>query len=258
MRFSMLSFVLVAGLGYALPVTAQNDIGDILTGVAQTLMAQQADNAAYVSAQSLNTASGYRRYLDQYPKGAYRSNAEQALQKLGTSVDAMTPRPFDDSTQRPASAEASIGLTRAQRVTLQRQITELGYPTGGADGLWGANTRKAITRWQTANQQNATGYVTGQQVRLIAQQAGSAIGTEVNEGMAGDDALEERLLGLTYAERREVQRQLTRQGYSTGGSDGRFGRNTRRALAAWQRDEGLRASGYITADQLRELRRQAS
>ena len=28
------------------------------------------------------------------------------------------------------------------------------------------------------------------------------------------------------------------------------------AIAAWQRDEGLRASGYLTADQIRELRRQ--
>ena len=143
-------------------------------------------------------------------------------------------------------------------MTLQRQITALGYPTGGAEGLWGSNTRRAITRWQTANQQNPTGYVTGQQVRLIAQQSGSATGTEVNEGMTVDDALEERLLGLTYSERREVQRQLTRLGYRTGGSDGRFGRNTRRALATWRRDEGLRASGYITADQLRELRRHAS
>jgi peptidoglycan hydrolase-like protein with peptidoglycan-binding domain len=54
----------------------------------------------------------------------------------------------------------------------------------------------------------------------------------------------------------EVQRRLTRLGYSTGGVDGSFGLNTRRALSAWQRDEGLRATGYMTADQLRELRRQ--
>ena len=74
--------------------------------------------------------------------------------------------------------------------------------------------------------------------------------------MPGDDLVEERLLSLTYTERREVQSRLTLLGYSTWGVDGVFGRTTRRALAAWQRDEGLRASGYFTADQVRAMRRQ--
>ena len=42
-----------------------------------------------------------------------------------------------------------------------------------ADGLWGANTRTAIAKWQTANKVTATGYVTSVQVRLIASQAGT-------------------------------------------------------------------------------------
>lgn len=256
MRLATLPLVLAAGLGFACPVAAQNDIGNILSGVAQTLMTQQADQAAYSAAQSLGTASGYNRYLDQYPKGAYRANAEQALRNLGPSANPVEPDPFQVGAQRPASAEAAIRLSRAQRATMQRQLTALGYPTGGADGLWGANTRNAVARWQRANQLDSTGYVTAQQVRLITQQAGPAAATPAS-GAADDDAVEERLLGLTSSERRDVQRQLTRLGYSTGGADGSFGRNSRRALAAWQRDEGLRASGYITADQVRELRRQA-
>jgi peptidoglycan hydrolase-like protein with peptidoglycan-binding domain len=49
---------------------------------------------------------------------------------------------------------------------------------------------------------------------------------------------------------------MTLLGYSIRGVDGSFGANTRRALALWQRDEGVRVSGYLTADQLRALRRQ--
>jgi peptidoglycan hydrolase-like protein with peptidoglycan-binding domain len=256
MRFTTLPVVLAAGLGFALPVAAQNDFGEILSGVAQTLMTQQADNAAYIRAQSLDTESGYRAYLAQYPTGVYRANAEQALRNIGASAGAVTPPPPDNRNLRPASVEAAIGLTRAQRVTLQRQLTALGYSTGGADGLWGANTRTAIAGWQTANQLTASGYVSPHEVRLIAEQAGPPSGTASDNSAAGDDALEESLLGLTREERGEVQRRLTRLGYSTGGVDGGFGRNTRRALSAWQQDEGLRATGYITADQLRELRRQ--
>jgi peptidoglycan hydrolase-like protein with peptidoglycan-binding domain len=253
MRMYAFPLILAAGLGSAMPAAAQNDIGDILSGVAQTLMAQQADKTAYLDAQRQNSADAYRTYLTQYPQGAYRANAEAALRKLGASVDAVDP-PVGNGTASAASVEAAIGLSRADRVELQKQLTSLGYPTGIADGLWGSNTRNAIARWQSANQMTASGYLTARQARLIAEQAGPV--ADSGSTVAGDDAVEERLLSLTYEERREIQRRLTRLGYSTGRIDGIFGANTRRALASWQRDEGLRASGYITADQLRELRRQ--
>ena len=101
MRFPVLSLAFAAGLAGALPAAAQNDIGDILSGVAQTLMTQQADKAAYVDAQSSNTANAYRRYLSQYPQGAYRANAEQALRALGASVD-----PVMDVPRTPNRANA--------------------------------------------------------------------------------------------------------------------------------------------------------
>lgn len=85
---------------------------------------------------------------------------------------------------------------------------------------------------------------------------GGSVGPTPEEPSAGNDQLEERLLGLSYDERREVQRRLTALGYNTYGIDGDLGTNSRRALASWQRDENQRASGYLTADQLRLLRRQ--
>ena len=66
--------------------------------------------------------------------------------------------------------------------------------------------------------------------------------------------LEERLLGLTLAERADIQRRLTRLGYDTYGSDGTFGGSTRRAIATWQGDEGDAITGYLTADQVRLIR----
>jgi peptidoglycan hydrolase-like protein with peptidoglycan-binding domain len=245
-------------LGFAAPVHAETDLGKILSGLAQTLMTQQADQNAYVAAQNLNTVSGYRDYLARFPNGAYRANAEQALARLGvTTHPNMPPLTPGGDVQSAVYTEASIGLSRTQRILIQRQLTALGYSTGGADGLWGANTRRAITRWQTANRLSATGYVTAQQVGLIGQQAGSTVGPGTGGTVAGDDPVEESLLNLTYAERRDVQIRLSRLGYSTGGADGVFGRNTRRALATWQRDEGLRITGYLTADQLRTLRQQS-
>lgn len=250
MRKIAFPMLMAASFAMAAPVQAQTDLKDMVSGIAQSLIAQEADRAAYIEAQRLNTVRAYRNYLAAYPKGAYRSNAERALAKLGASAQPDTPPPTGGNAQSAASVEAGLHLTRTQRIALQKQLTQLGYPTGLADGLWGAKTRAAIGRWQKANAQSVTGYVTKRQVQLIAQQAGTVAEPAPDQP---NDALEERLLSLNYDERRAVQRELTALGYRTYGIDGNFGRNTRLALAEWQRDEGLRASGYLTADQFRRL-----
>lgn len=247
-----LPLLLAASLA-AVPVQAEQNFGDFISEIAQSLLAQELDRTAYIEAQRLNTSSAYRSYLSKFPKGAYRANAERALANLGVPV---TPQPPVGGNLSAASIEASIGLSRTQRILIQKQLTVIGFSTGVADGLWGTITRSAIVRWQTANKLTATGYVTAAQVNLISKQAGPGVGTDPVVPVAGDDAVEERLLNLTYSERREVQSRLTMLGYNTYGVDGVFGVNTRRALATWQRDEALRVSGYLTADQLRALRSQ--
>ncbi|WP_374434959.1 peptidoglycan-binding domain-containing protein, partial [Tabrizicola sp.] len=139
-----------------------------------------------------------------------------------------------------------------QRVEIQRQLSDLGFDAGVADGLWGAKTRAAIKSWQRANRQSQTGYLTASQVRLIRDQAGSAA---PSPGTDDEAALEESLLELTRTERVDLQRRLTRLGYNTLRTDGNFGPGTRRAIAEWQRDEGQAATGYLTADQVRQIRR---
>lgn len=259
MRYFTLPILLATNLAFAAPVHAQADLGKTISGIAQTLLTQELDRKAYVQAQSLNTVTGYRNYLAQFPSGTYRANAEQGLAKLGASVNPDTPLPPPSppggGNQSAAMVEGSIGLSRTQRILIQKQMTSIGYPTGVADGLWGSNTRTAIARWQSTNKLPATGYLTAPQVSLIAQQAGPNIGPDPTGPVAGDDPVEERLLDLSYEERREVQSRLTTLGYNTYGTDGVFGAGTRRALASWQRDEGLRATGYLTGDQLRALRR---
>lgn len=255
MQKTFVSILLAAGMALAVPAYAETDVGKVLSQIAQSLIDQELDRNAYIQAQSLNTPNAYRSYLTRFPKGAFRTNANQALVRLGATVS-INPPPVFGGPQTAAMIEGSIGLSRSQRILIQKQLTQIGYSTGVADGLWGARTRRAIGQWQTANTLTSTGYVTVVQVRLIARQAGPRPGTDPMGPAPIDDVVEERLLNLSYAERREVQVLLTRLGYGTRGVDGSFGRNTRNALAAWQQDEGQRASGYITADQLRMLRRQ--
>lgn len=257
MRAFKFPILLAASLAFSPPVFAESDLGKIATDIAKSLISQEADKTAYLNAQSQNSTAAYRDYLKKYPKGIYRGNAEQALAKLGAPVTAEkpSPTPTPNFDQSAAAVEAAIGLTRAQRVLIQRQLSAIGYSTGVADGLWGSNTRSAIGRWQKAQKLSPTGYVTVKQVNLIAQQSRIKPLPDSATQAKSDDPVEEGLLSLTYAERLDVQRRLTALGYSTKGIDGSFGLNTRRALASWQRDEGVRVTGYLTADQFRALRR---
>ena len=82
-----------------------------------------------------------RAYLETYPDGAYVSEARACL-------------------------EQGLGLTRTERVAVQRGLAE----PGPADGLFGGpetKTRQAIRAWQAAKGMDATGYLNREQADIL-------------------------------------------------------------------------------------------
>ncbi|WP_323041592.1 peptidoglycan-binding domain-containing protein [Gemmobacter sp.] len=260
MRNFVLPLVLratVIGAALALPVPgfAQQSFGDTVSGIAQTLLQQQVDRSAFADAQRVNTRSAYQSYLTRFPNGLHRTDAQRALEQMGVINRPDTGPVIPDITD-PVRVEGALGLTRLQRLEIQQQLTAIGYDTRGADGLWGANTRNAIARWQAANRLPQTGYVTAAQVKLIAEQSVRVTPTPPRPEPTTGGEQAERALNLSLSERREVQLRLTLLGHSTQGTNGTFGPLTRSAIADWQRKQGVAATGYVTADQIRLLARQ--
>jgi hypothetical protein len=54
--------------------------------------------------------------------------------------------------------------------------------------------------------------------------------------------------------RHEMQGRLSSLGYDTFGSDGSFGPNTRTAISNWQQDNGAPVNGYLSGDQISQIR----
>lgn len=69
---------------------------------------------------------------------------------------------------------------------------------------------------------------------------------------------EENSLNLTRDQRREIQRNLSLLGHDPGGVDGIFGPRTRGAVRAFQRDNNIQATGYLSASQVSLLSNQAA
>ncbi|MEF9604825.1 peptidoglycan-binding domain-containing protein [Paracoccus sp. PXZ] len=70
-------------------------------------------------------------------------------------------------------------------------------------------------------------------------------------------AAAERALDLDPVERAAIQRHLSRLGQQPGPADGVFGPRTRLAISAWQRANGLAATGHLTRSQIRVIAAQA-
>ncbi|SHI80783.1 peptidoglycan-binding domain-containing protein [Wenxinia saemankumensis] len=117
------------------------------------------ETALWEGSRTLDTVAAYRNYLSRYPRGAWRSEAEDA-------IAAILAEPNRDA----RLAEERIELSRDERRGIQRDLTQLGYDTRGVDGIFGAGSRTAIRNWQQQNGFAQTSYLTPEQiVRLDAQ-----------------------------------------------------------------------------------------
>ena len=69
----------------------------------------------------------------------------------------------------------------------------------------------------------------------------------------GDMEAIERSLGLKRTERRRIQTALRASGFDPGGRDGLFGPRTRVAIGKWQASRGKPETGYLDAEDAKEL-----
>jgi len=121
--------------------------------------------------------------------------------------------------------------SRGNAVTLlQKNLTELGYDTKGADGIFGNNTRAAVIEFQKAYGLTADGIV------------GKNTQNQINKSLANhrNNLL---LVGSRGESVKKLQQNLTALGYDTKGCDGIFGKNTENAVKAFQRAYNLVVDG---------------
>lgn len=126
--------------------------------------------------------------------------------------------------------------SRGTAVTeLQKNLTKLGYDTKGTDGIFGNDTKNAVLSFQRAHGLTADG--------IVGAGTQSAIEKALNYHNKGILVVGSRGAAVT-----ELQKNLTKLGYNTNGTDGIFGAGTQSAVLAFQRDYGLSQDGMVGSE----------
>ena len=176
-------------------------------------------------------------------KGFQRANG---LPVTGIADDATRQALQDENSAAMTETTATASLyetlkrgdTGASVKTLQEKLKALGYLPGTADGKYGAGTEAAVKSFQKAHTLAETG--TADPDTLTAVYAAKIPVVLFKRGAKGDDvsALQQKLKAL---------------GYLTGSADGSYGAGTVKAVEAFQKDNGLEATGRVDEDTMAAL-----
>ena len=201
--------------------------------------------------------------------GRYASGTQAAVQEFqsrnGLTADGVAGRQTQDllysGSAQPKYVSATDqlngylllkqGTSGVDVRKLQGRLAELGYYSGGVDGIYGNTTVDAVKAFQRNNGLSGDGQAGSQtQSKLYsatAKYASNPVTTanpeqtrSLSVGMSGNDvyALQQRLIELRYL---------------TGVADGFFGEETKTALIEFQKNNGLTADGNAGASTLKKL-----
>lgn len=157
-----------------------------------------------------------------------------------------TPRP----TATPNYDKArylKVGMSGADVRQVQNRLIELGYLTGKADGDYGTATETAVKTFQKTNGVYDDG-IAGKdtQKSLFSSSAKKAGGAVASIG----GTLELNSEGDAV---RALQNRLVKLKYMSGYSDGSYGQNTKTAVEAFQKNNGLTVDGKAGSATLAKL-----
>ena len=120
---------------------------------------------------------------------------------------------------------------------LQAALSETGFYSHPSDGEFGEGTRRAVAEYQRANGLEATGIADSS--TLLRLYEGQSITREEYEQSCCAEK------GDSGARVKNIQDRLNQLGYFVGETTGTYGENTQSAVAEFQKNNGLEATGSV-------------
>ena len=244
-------------------MAARRWLAALVAGALALCAAGAAEPAAGMSAEeigSLESRLNALGYLASAPDGAFDADTQLALESFqqanGLDVTGQPDRATLDKLNGEAvsrqdylrrfteayqdMAPLKNGDISNQVQTMQRRLKELGYFSGGADGVFGDATQTAVERFQMVNGLEVTGVADGMTLMRLMADVPITWQSFLSEMSAasGDAGLNVYVL----------QRRLAEMGYFEGDCTGSFSDMTQKAVTQFQADNGLESTGIADAD----------
>lgn len=162
------------------------------------------------------------------------------VERLGLQSGSATPTPAPTAAPASPHVGLTVGSNGSLVKDLQRALLNTGLTLrGGADGVFGSATKATLILFQQTNGTPQTGVVSEKDASVLALGTPAAPqGASNQSGFAVFGERGDRVKAL--------QTSLINAGISVpGGADGVFGASTAGAVLAFQRREGLTATGKV-------------
>lgn len=202
--------------------------------------------------------SNFQRWNGISVSGIVDSTTASRLGLTGSSGAAVTPPDTSTPTTpaTPTAANPYVGLAQGAQgdlvKTLQSTLMQAGVSVnGGADGVFGSATKAALASYQQSNGLGVSGVV----YEATANKLGlgtTAVTPDPTPTPVDPPAATNPYVGLAIGANgtlvKDLQRALISAGLTVqGGADGSFGNVTKAALASYQQNNGLTATGKVDA-----------
>ncbi len=129
--------------------------------------AEGEDRAAWDRAREANNLGAYRQYLQAFPNGSFKAEAEARVAELTQKNEQAAAR------QQAQAAEQALGLNALTARLVEQRLDAQGLEPGGVDGKFDEDTRRALRRYQRDRDLPVTGFLNeATVVRLLADTFG--------------------------------------------------------------------------------------
>ena len=257
---SLVLGLLILGFGNAAMALQRGDRGSEVTALQTRLTALGCYSGEVTGTFGPQTEAGVKSCQQQFnltADGIAGSRTMAALNGTGSAAD-LTPQTVGNTSNNFPSTIANsreILLQRGDRgnnvTELQTRLQQLGYNTGGVDGVFGGMTEAAVQQLQRSAQLPSDGKFGQQELAaLTSMQPISAAPTRPSDTVISLGTLTP---GTENSDVTRLQQRLKDLGYFQGQTTALYGSITKSSVSTFQRDRGLYVTGIADAQTLEAL-----
>lgn len=175
-----------------------------------------------------------------------------AFNGLGSSADLMPTSPTSPMVVADSRQVLLQRGDRGNNVTeLQTRLEQLGYNTGGIDGVFGGMTEAAVQQLQRSAQLPSDGKFGQQELAALgSRQPSSMVPTAPSDTVISLGTLAP---GAENSDVTRLQQRLKDSGYFYGQTTAYYGSKTESSVSSFQRDRGLAITGVADSQTLQAL-----